>query len=240
MVAAESGLTPARALLDHRQARFALHLMARPRGGGGQEEILERRASALTARIRERSVLGRRETVEEQRWDTLRMFQGKVFVERKEEALRTAKEWKDLSRTAWTDGSRLENERVGAAVAWWGEGGWTGRGTHLGTNKEVSDTEVFAIPQAARPSSERNEEARLTRPSRIPRRRRPGPSTAIAALRRFWRERPSTGPTSSDREATASRCGGPRRMWAWRGTSTPMLWQSERQRVRRTWQPQSI
>ena len=32
--AAESALPPARALLDHRQARFALRIMARPRGGG--------------------------------------------------------------------------------------------------------------------------------------------------------------------------------------------------------------
>ena len=48
------------------------------------------------------------------------------------------------------------------------------------------------------------------------------------------RERPSSGPTSFDREATASRCGGPRRMWAWRGMSTRMLWQSERQRAGRT------
>ena len=81
IVAAESGLTPARALLDHWQVRFALSLMARSRGGGGQEGILERRISALTARTRERSRLGRWETVEEQRWDALRMFQGKVFVE---------------------------------------------------------------------------------------------------------------------------------------------------------------
>ena len=119
IVAAESGLTPARALLDHRQARFALRLMARPRGGGGQEEILERWASALAARVRERSGLGRRETVE----DALRLFQGRVCVDRKEEALRTAKEWKDLSRTVWTGGSRLGSGRVGATVAWWSEGG---------------------------------------------------------------------------------------------------------------------
>ena len=41
--------------------------MARPRGGGGQEEILEKRGSTLAARVRERSGLGR-ETVEVQRW----------------------------------------------------------------------------------------------------------------------------------------------------------------------------
>ena len=43
-------------------------------------------------------------------------------------------------------GSRLENGKVGAAVAWWKEGGWAGRGTYLGTNKEVFGAEVFAVP----------------------------------------------------------------------------------------------
>ena len=42
MVAAESGLVPARALLNHRQSRFAQRLYARPGDGGGPEEILER------------------------------------------------------------------------------------------------------------------------------------------------------------------------------------------------------
>ena len=55
------------------------------------------------------------------------------------------------------DGSRLENGRVGAAVVGWSEGG-SGRGTYLGTNKEVFDAEVFAIPQAVKLLNERNEE----------------------------------------------------------------------------------
>ena len=33
IVATESGFTPARALLNHRRARFAQRLYARPRGG---------------------------------------------------------------------------------------------------------------------------------------------------------------------------------------------------------------
>ena len=86
------------------------------------------------------------------------MFQGKVYVERKEEVLKTAKEWKDLSGTVWTDGSRLEDGKVGAAVAWHSEGGWTGQGTFLGTNKEVFDVEVYAILRAVRLFNERGEE----------------------------------------------------------------------------------
>jgi hypothetical protein len=42
IIMAESGFTPARALLDHRRARFAQRLYARPQGGQGPEEILER------------------------------------------------------------------------------------------------------------------------------------------------------------------------------------------------------
>ena len=148
IIAAESGLTPARALLDHTQARFALRLLARPQGGGGQEEIMEKRSSALTARIRERAGLKRRETCEAQVWDTLREFQGEVFVDSKEEALRTAQEWADQERAVWTDGSRLDNGRVGAAWAWLQNGEWREGGIFLGTNKEVFDAEVYAICEA--------------------------------------------------------------------------------------------
>ena len=38
IVAGERGLTPARALLNHRQARFIQRLYARPRDGGGVTE----------------------------------------------------------------------------------------------------------------------------------------------------------------------------------------------------------
>ena len=84
-------------------------------------------------------------------------FQGRVFVERKEDALRTAHEWQDLSGTVWTDGSKLESGRVGAAVAFWERGRWARRGTYLGTKKEVSDAEVFTILPAVRLLSERDE-----------------------------------------------------------------------------------
>ena len=57
IVAAESGLTPARALLNYRQASFSRRLYSRPQGGGGPEEILERRSSALTTRIRATAAL---------------------------------------------------------------------------------------------------------------------------------------------------------------------------------------
>ena len=55
----ESGFTPARALLDHRRARFAQRLLTRPRGGQGPEEIFERSAT-ITARLREAAAPQRR------------------------------------------------------------------------------------------------------------------------------------------------------------------------------------
>lgn len=48
IVTAQSGLTPARALLDHRQARFTQRLFARPKDGQGLGEILTKERSALT------------------------------------------------------------------------------------------------------------------------------------------------------------------------------------------------
>ena len=105
---AESALPPAMPLLDHHQVRFVLRLMARPKGRRvpGQEEILER-MSGLTARIKERCGLKRRDTVEVQVWEEFRPFLGRAFVESKEDAMRTAMEWQDREGTIRTDGPRL-------------------------------------------------------------------------------------------------------------------------------------
>ena len=45
-------------------------------------------------------------------------------------------------------------------MAWWEDGGWTGRGTYLGTNKEVFGAEAFAILRAVGLLNERGEEGR--------------------------------------------------------------------------------
>ena len=52
IVAAVSRLAPARALLDHRQARFTPRLLARPQGHGGPEEIMSRQGADPTERLR--------------------------------------------------------------------------------------------------------------------------------------------------------------------------------------------
>ena len=68
-------------------------------------------------------------------------------MERKEDAINTARGHR-ASNTVWTDGSRLEDRRVGAAFVWRSGGRWAGRRFHPGTNKEVFGAEVFAIYQA--------------------------------------------------------------------------------------------
>ena len=80
-VTAESRLTPARALLDHRQAGFTRRQFARPQGEEGPEEIVERRDSALTTRLWAMVALRRYETVGPQQWSTPRHCAGRGLME---------------------------------------------------------------------------------------------------------------------------------------------------------------
>ena len=99
-------------------------------------------------------------SAEKQEWEEGRSFGGRIIVEKKEEALRTAKDWTGPD-TVWTDGSRQEDSAVGAACVWRSpKGGWTGRRIQLGKNKEVFDAEVFAIWQALKALEQRNERGR--------------------------------------------------------------------------------
>ena len=159
ILAAESGLTPARALLNFRQARFAQRLYARPKDGQGPEEILDREGAALTTRLRAAAGLHRRETVEPQEWGTRKAFPGQIVIDSQQQALDIARSW-TADNTLWTDGSRLQCGKVGAACAWTTPQGWTGQHFHLGSNKEVFDAEVFAIYQSLRVIDQRQETGR--------------------------------------------------------------------------------
>ena len=68
-------------------------------------------------------------------------------MEKEEEATNTAR-GRRRENTVWTDGSGLENKRVGAAFARRSLVSWSGCRSDLGTNKEASDAEVSAIYQA--------------------------------------------------------------------------------------------
>ena len=66
------------------------------------EEILERE-STLTARLKEAARVERRGgSAEKQEWEEGRRFGGRIVVEKKEEALRTAKERDDRTRCGRT------------------------------------------------------------------------------------------------------------------------------------------
>ena len=135
-------------MLDHRQSRYAQPLLARPQDGGGPKGVLERDSRAIASRLRAAFGIKPGET-EPQVWSQGRCFPGECSIDDEGPALETVRSWR-VRDTIWTDGSRLDSGRVGAACAWQIREGWTGRRFHLGDNKEVFDAEVFAIYQALR------------------------------------------------------------------------------------------
>ena len=123
IVAAESKMALARPLLDYRRAKFAQRLMARPKRYHGPEKNLERRGTRLTERLRQSAFLWSKVEQEKIEWTRSRRFQGKIRIDSRGKAYQAAKNWSDRRNTIWTDGSRLEDGRVGAAAVWWREAG---------------------------------------------------------------------------------------------------------------------
>ena len=88
-----------------------------------------------------------------------RRFPGQIVTERREATIITATPHGqgDSNRTDGhrqgntfsTDGSCLDDKRVGAAFIWQSSGGRIGRRYHLCTNKEDIDAEVFAVNHAS-------------------------------------------------------------------------------------------
>ena len=156
-MAVESGLTPARALLDHRQARFAQRPLARPQDRGGSEEILDRESAAVTRRLKAAAGTRPRETVEPQVWREDKVSPSHYSIGGGGSALERARNWR-TGGTIWTDGSRLDSDGVGTVCgAWRAREGWAGRPFHPGNNKEDFDAEAFAIYQALRVFEARQE-----------------------------------------------------------------------------------
>ena len=117
IIAAVSGLTPARALSDHRQARFAQRLLVSPQYKSGPEEVLEREGTAITSRLRAATGTRPGETVEPQVWSEDRAFPGSVCIDSVGSALAVAQGW-ETRDTIWANGSRLDSGGVGAICAW--------------------------------------------------------------------------------------------------------------------------
>lgn len=77
----------------------------------------------------------------------------KAIVLRKKEAIKEAMV-REEGLIFWTDGSRLENGKVGSAVVWKEGEQWKEERSYLGKKKEVFDAEVYAIMRAMRKATE--------------------------------------------------------------------------------------
>lgn len=117
----------------------------RPRGGR-PTTLGQRLAAAVAEGTDTRAATGTEHT----EWVERESFPGKVplLASDKETAARVAKAHIDGPQevSMWTDGSKLESGRTGSSVAW-KQPQWRTRKFHLGTNKEVFDAELYAIPR---------------------------------------------------------------------------------------------
>ena len=76
-------------------------------------------------------------------------FKGVVVIEGKKQALEEAK--KDRTGLVlWTDGSKLDKGKIGAAVCWKDNrlSQWKDKSVFLGEKKEILDEELWAILEA--------------------------------------------------------------------------------------------
>lgn len=157
---AESGLTPVMPLLDHRQTRYVQRTSWQPTGTRGTKEILlQMQNSALSRRLKEMTLL-QYNNMEKSYLETGKAFEGDIMPDSEEIiAKRVAEEWPHRINTVSTDGSRLDDGKVGGCVAWSDSSGeWIGEKMHQGTNKEVCDAEIHAIERAIHLFTEINEE----------------------------------------------------------------------------------
>lgn len=76
-------------------------------------------------------------------------FTGEIVIQPKKDALKEAKKYR-TGLVMWTDGSKLDHGRVGAAVCWREKtlDLWKEKSVFLGKNKEVLDAELWATSDA--------------------------------------------------------------------------------------------
>jgi len=141
----ESGLRPASNQLENRQRRFGAQLLSLPQGSAAQDVV------------RAQTTIGKRlSTALERRWlameETVLLedpesFNAELIQEEQEEAKKEAEKERP-GLVMFTDGSRLESEAAGYAVAWKNGQTWEGIKTHMGYNQEAYDAECVALARA--------------------------------------------------------------------------------------------
>ena len=151
-LAMESGLRPAVNQLENRQRRFGLRLLRLPQGDkardivGAQTAIGKRLGTTLsyTWTETEKTVL----------LEVPVALDATTVQEEREEAKREAEKERP-GLVMFTDGSRLENEAAGYAVAWRSGRAWEGIKAHMGYNQEAYDAECAAIARALETAAKR-------------------------------------------------------------------------------------
>jgi len=229
-LAMESGLRPASNQLENRQRRFGLRLLSLPQGDKASEVAI---GCTTTIGKRLKTALNRTWTSTEQTilLEDPEPFDAALTLEERGEAKKEA-EKERLGLVMFTDGSRLESEAAGYAVAWQNGQTWEGMKTHMGYNQEAYDTECAALERALETAT----------------RRVPTPShvtiftDAQVAIKRMSSDEPapgrsmrwkqgSTSPSYGEkRRAPSLRSDGARHMKAWKETSRPTNGPSSRQK----------
>jgi ribonuclease HI len=172
---AEASLTPAKALLDHRQCWYAERLAGLPKDHWAKQiipnGILKHDGDPLDAaydtpqnrssKTELRKCLGNhlKQTINskygvESTTRTNPTTTGQVIIEDRSTAIEKALIASTRENNMFTDGSRLESGNVGCAVTWrTSPMEWKTHKMHLGNNKEIFDAELFAIAEALKLSN---------------------------------------------------------------------------------------
>jgi len=152
-LAMESGLRPASNQLENRQWRFGLRLLSLPQGDKARKVAI---GCTTTIGKRLKTALNRTWTSTEQTilLEDPEPFDAALSLEERGEAKKEA-EKERLGLVMFTDGSRLESEAAGYAVAWQNGQTWEGIKTHMGYNQEAYDTECAALERALETATRR-------------------------------------------------------------------------------------
>ena len=143
----ESGLRPASSQLENRQRRFGLRLLSLPQGDKAREVIGGAGTTTIGKRLK--TALNHTWTSTEQ--TVLREDPESLDADLIEEDRAEAKKEAEKERPGlvmYTDGSRLESEAAGYAVAWMDGQTWEGIKTHMGYNQEAYDEKCAALAHA--------------------------------------------------------------------------------------------
>jgi hypothetical protein len=180
-LAMESGLRPATAQLENRQRHFGLRLLSLPDGDQAREVVGMR--TGIGRRLKNALVLAHRGSTE----ITVLLEDPEALeaetIQEDEKAAKAEAERTRPGLTMFTDGSRLENGKVGYAVTWQKGRSWMGIKNHMGDNQEAYDAEYAALARALEEASKRQ-----TAPERVT-----IFTDAQAAIRRIASEAPGPG-----------------------------------------------